>query len=53
MLKIITNHNKQDIIYSYTVGQVFPDIKGKLLRLEISGSELLKLNKKKKFLFTQ
>ncbi len=47
MLKIVTNHNKQDITYSYTIGQTFPDIKGKLLRIEISGNELSRLLKEK------
>jgi hypothetical protein len=47
MLKIVTNHNKQDITYSYTVGQVFPDIQGKLLRIELSGNELARLVKEK------
>jgi hypothetical protein len=47
LLKIYTNHNKQDVTYSYTVGQIFPDIQGKLLRIEISGNELLRLNKEK------
>jgi len=43
MLKIITNHNKQDVTYSYTIGQTFPDVQGKLLRVEISGNELVRL----------
>lgn len=43
MLKIVTNHNKQDVIYSYSLGQNFPEIEGKLLRLELSGAELAKL----------
>lgn len=43
MLKIIANHNKQDITYSFTVGQSFPDIKGKLVSVEVSGKELSKL----------
>lgn len=43
MLKIVANHNKQDITYSYTVGQTFPEVQGKLVRLEISGNELAKL----------
>jgi hypothetical protein len=47
MLKIFTSYNKQDIIYSYSTGQAFPDIKGKLLRIEISGNELMVLNQKK------
>jgi hypothetical protein len=47
MLKIFCNHNKQDVTYSYTVGQAFPDIQGKLLRLELSGNELAKLLQQK------
>jgi hypothetical protein len=47
MLKIIANHNKQDITYSFTVGQSFPDIKGKLVSVEVSGKELSKLMEKK------
>lgn len=47
MLKIFTNHNKQDITHSYSLGQVFPDIQGKLLRIELSGSELQKLVQEK------
>ncbi len=43
MLKIYSNYEKQDVSYSFTVGQVFPDVKGKLLRLELSGKELSKL----------
>lgn len=47
MLKIITNHNKQDVIYTYTIGQTFPDIQGKLLQLELSGKELARLVQEK------
>ena len=47
MLKVVANLNKQDIIYSFTLGQTFPDIQGKLLRLELNGAELLKLIQKK------
>lgn len=47
MLKIYANHNKQDITYSYTLGQAFPDVKGKLLRVELSGKELDKLREVK------
>ena len=43
MLKIFTNHNKQDVTYSHTIGQTFPNIEGKLLRVEINGNELAKL----------
>lgn len=43
MLKIVTNHNKQDITYSYTIGQNFPDIEGKLISIELSGKELQEL----------
>ena len=43
MLKIVTNHNKQDVTYSYTLGQTFPEVEGKLLRIELNGAELAKL----------
>lgn len=43
MLKIFANHNKQDITYSFSVGQAFPNVQGKLLRIEISGYELEQL----------
>lgn len=43
MLKIYSNYNKQDVSYSFSVGQTFPDVKGKLLRIEINGKELSKL----------
>lgn len=43
MLKIIANHNRQDITYSFTVGQNFPDIQGKLISVEANGNELDKL----------
>jgi hypothetical protein len=47
MLKITVNHNKQDIVYSYTLGQSFPDVKGKLIQLELNGKELVKLLEEK------
>lgn len=47
MLKIISNHNKKDINYSFTIGQNFPVIEGKLLRVELSGAELLKYAQEK------
>lgn len=47
MLKIVTNHNKQDITYTYTMGQTFPDIQGKLLQVELSGKELARLVQEK------
>ena len=50
MLKIMTNHNKQDIIYSYTLGQTFPEVQGKLLQVELSGKELAKLVEEKEIL---
>lgn len=43
MLKIYSNHNKQDVSYSFKIGQSFPDVQGKLLRIEISSNELSKL----------
>ena len=47
MLKIVTNHNKQDNTYSHTLGQTFPDIQGKLLQVELSGKELARLVQEK------
>lgn len=47
MLTIYTEHNKQPITYTYTFGQNFPDIKGKLIRLELSGKELQKYDEAK------
>lgn len=47
MVKIIANHNKIDITYSYTLGQTFPNVEGKLLRVEVNGAELSKLMEKK------
>jgi L-lactate permease len=47
MLKITSNHNKQYITHSFTLGQSFPDIMGKLISIEISGKELSKLMEKK------
>ncbi len=47
MLKIVANHNKQDVTYTYTLGQVFPDVQGKLLQVELSGKELARLVQEK------
>jgi hypothetical protein len=47
MLKIVCNHNKEDITHSFTIGQTFPDIKGKLLRIELNGNELMRLIKER------
>jgi hypothetical protein len=42
MLKIVTNHNKQDVTYSFKIGQAFPEVEGKLLSIELNGKELQK-----------
>lgn len=47
MIKIFANYNKQDITYSYTMGQTFPTVEGKILRVEVNGQELSKLMEKK------
>lgn len=47
MLKIVANHQKQEVTHSFTVGQTFPDVKGKLISVEVSGKELIKLMEKK------
>lgn len=44
MIKIYCNHNKQDILHSFTIGQSFPNVQGKLLRIEVNGNELSKLS---------
>ena len=43
MLKIFVNHEKQDVTYSYTLGQTFQQVDGKLLRIDLNGAELAKL----------
>lgn len=43
MLKIYTNHNKQDVVYSFKFGGTFPEIEGKLLKVEANGNELEEL----------
>lgn len=47
MIKIVANHNRQEIVHSYTLGQTFPNVEGKLVSVEISGKELSKLMEKK------
>jgi hypothetical protein len=47
MLKIFANVNRQDVTYSWSFGQVLPQVDGKLLRLEASGNELLRISGKK------
>lgn len=47
MVRIVANHNKQDITHTFTMGQTFPDVQGKLISIEISGKELSKLMEKK------
>lgn len=43
MLKIFANHDRQDITYTFSIGQTFPEVQGKLLRVEVNGKELSKL----------
>lgn len=40
MLKIHVNVNRQDIVLSYSTGQQFPKVEGRLSCVEISGKEL-------------
>lgn len=47
MVKIIANHNRQDVTYSYTYGQTFPNVEGKLVSIEVNGKELSHLMEKK------
>lgn len=47
MVKIVANHNRQDITHTFTTGQTFPDVQGKLVSVEVNGKELSKLLEKK------
>jgi hypothetical protein len=47
VVKIVSNHNRQDVTYTFTVGRTFPDVQGKLLSVEVNGKELSKLMEKK------
>lgn len=42
MIKVVANVNRQDVTYSYSLGSV-PAIEGKLVSVEVSGKELLRL----------
>jgi hypothetical protein len=42
MLVIYTENHRKPISHSFTLGQIFPTIQGKLLKVELSGKELLK-----------
>lgn len=42
MLKIVVNHNKLDVTYSFKDGRTFPEVEGKLISVELSGKELHK-----------
>jgi hypothetical protein len=44
MLRIFANINKQDVIFSWTVGQNILEVNGKIIRIEASSAELLKLS---------
>jgi hypothetical protein len=43
MLRIIVNINRQDIVQTYTAGQSWPTLNGKLVSVEASGKELQRL----------
>lgn len=47
MVKIVANHNRVDVTYTYKLGQIFPEVEGKLLSVEVNGNELAKLMEKK------
>lgn len=47
MIKIYCNYNKQNVVHSFTIGQSFPNVQGKLLRVEVNGNELSKINEVK------
>lgn len=43
MIKIVVNVNRQDVTLTFTVGQAFPKVEGKLVSVEVSGRELQRL----------
>jgi hypothetical protein len=47
MVKIVSNHNRVDVTYTYKLGGTFPDVEGKLLSVEVNGNELARLMEKK------
>ncbi len=47
MLKITVSINKQKSTLSFSVGQTFPEVQGKLLSVEASGKELTRLLEKR------
>jgi len=40
MLKISVNVNRQDAVLTYSAGQQFPKVEGRLISVEASGKEL-------------
>lgn len=40
---MVVNVNKRDIVLSFSIGQAFPKVDGKLISVEVSGRELTKL----------
>lgn len=48
MVKIVVNVNKQDVALAFSVGQAFPEVKGKLISIEVSGKELQRLQEKRR-----
>lgn len=46
MVKIVTNVSRQDVTQSFTAGQTFPKVEGKLISIEVSGKELTLLQTK-------
>ena len=40
MLRIYVNVNRQDVTLSFSVGQQFPKVEGRLISVEASGKEL-------------
>lgn len=43
MVKIVANVNKQDVTVSWSLGQTFPHVEGKLISVEVGGMELVQL----------
>lgn len=47
MIKIVVNVNRQDVTLTFTVGQAFPRVEGKLVSVEVSGRELQRLQERR------
>lgn len=47
MVKIVSEYNGRGVMQSVVLGQAFPDVKGKLMSVEVNGRELARLLQKR------